>query len=221
MKSIKLIDILKDGNIVIPLYLMKNYKEFNLKIDEFIFMIYLYNLGDRCIFNPLKYSEDLGLNNSDILGYIDVLCEKKLIKLDSFKNDKGFVEDIIVLEGFYKKMSNLVIENINYFDSASSNVFEIIEKEFGRTLSPIEFEIIKAWLDNNISEELILAALKEAIFNGVSNLRYIDKILYEWGKAGVKNIEDVNKRKMKRQEEMDKNIDPEIVEWSWFDEDGE
>lgn len=221
MKSIKLIDILKDGNIVIPLYLMKNYKEFNLKIDEFIFMMYLYNLGDRCIFNPLKYSEDLGLNNSDILGYIDVLCEKKLIKLDSFKNDKGFVEDIIVLEGFYKKMSNLVVENINYFDSASSNVFEIIEKEFGRTLSPIEFEIIKAWLDNNISEELILAALKEAIFNGVSNLRYIDKILYEWGKAGVKNIEDVNKRKMKRQEEMDKNIDPEIVEWSWFDEDGE
>ena len=50
-------------------------------------------------------------------------------------------------------------------------------------LSPMEYEIIKAWLDNDMSEELIKEALKEATFNGVSNLRYIDKILYEWGKA--------------------------------------
>ena len=69
----------------------------------------------------------------------------------------------------------------NTSNSENSNIFEIIEKEFGRTLSPIEFEIIKAWLDNDMSEELIREAIKEATFNGVSNLRYIDKILYEWG----------------------------------------
>ena len=34
-------------------------------------------------------------------------------------------------------------------------------------------------------------SVKEAVFNGVSNLRYIDKILYEWGKAGIKNVNDV------------------------------
>ena len=36
-----MINIIKDGNLVIPMYLLKNYKKFNLKMDEFIFMMYL------------------------------------------------------------------------------------------------------------------------------------------------------------------------------------
>ena len=75
-----------------------------------------------------------------------------------------------------------------------------------------------------MSEELIQEALKEATFNGVSNLRYIDKILYEWGKDGVKTKEDVEKRKKQRnrkvqKEEENKDIDLDIMEWDWFDED--
>ena len=35
--------------------------------------------------------------------------------------------------------------------------------------------------------------LKEAIYNGISNFRYIDRILYEWNKKGLKNKEDVGK----------------------------
>ena len=111
----------------------------------------------------------------------------------------------------------------NTSEASSSNVFEIVEKEFGRTLSPIEYEIIQAWLDNGISEELITEALREATFNGVSNLRYIDKILYEWGKDGVKTKEDVEKRKLKRnkkikKEEEAKDLDLDIMEWDWFDD---
>ena len=64
-------------------------------------------------------------------------------------------------------------------------------------LLSIEYEIIKAWLDNNISEELIKEAIKEATYNGVSNLRYIDKILYEWGKIGIKSAKDVENNRKK------------------------
>ena len=74
-----------------------------------------------------------------------------------------------------------------------------------------------------MSEELIKEALKEATFNGVSNLRYIDKILYEWEKAGIKTKEDVlknnKKRKIKNEEDSKKEIDLDIMEWDWFDED--
>ena len=105
---------------------------------------------------------------------------------------------------------------------SKSSIFETIEKEFGRTLSSMEVEIIKAWLDSNISEELIREALKEAVFNGVSNLRYIDKILYDWGKAGIKTVEDVEKRRKNRNKDRNKEEDTDIsdiVDWNWFDED--
>ena len=84
----------------------------------------------------------------------------------------------------------------------------------------MEVEIIKAWLENNISEELIREALKEATFNGVSNLRYIDKILYEWGRKNIKTVEDVEKTRKKYSKKEDKeiDIDTEIFDWNWLDE---
>ena len=42
----------------------------------------------------------------------------------------------------------------------NSNIYDVIEKEFGRCLSPIEYETIKGWLDSNISEDLIKEALR-------------------------------------------------------------
>ena len=60
-------------------------------------------------------------------------------------------------------------------DASKSDIFEVIQKEFGRTISPIEYEIIKAWIESGINQDVIKEAVKEATFNGVSNLRYIDK----------------------------------------------
>ena len=98
-----------------------------------------------------------------------------------------------------KKLSLLVMDDVNKTSkSSSSSIFEIVEREFGRTLSPIEYEIIKAWLDGGMNEDLIKEAIKEATFNGVSNLRYIDKILYEQGKLGIKTVADVEANRKKR-----------------------
>lgn len=220
MKSTKLIEVFKNGNLVIPMYFLKNYKKFKLELDEFIFLMYLYNLGDKSLFDPNKYSIDLDIELSSIMNYIDKLTEKGLIQVITIKNDKKLMEEVISLDNFYNKLSLLTIDEVNN-EKVESNVFEIIEKEFGRTLSPIEYEIIKAWLDSDIDEEIIKEAIKEATFNGVSNLRYIDKILYEWGKAGVKSVKDVDSMRKKRKDSKDNtdNIDLEIVDWNWFDED--
>ena len=59
----------------------------------------------------------------------------------------------------------------------------------------MEYEIINGWLDVPFKEELIISALKEATYNGVSNLRYIDKILYEWKKKGINSKEDIEKNR--------------------------
>ena len=46
MKSNKLLEILKKGNFVVPLHLFQLRDKFDLEMDEFIFLIYLTNLGE-------------------------------------------------------------------------------------------------------------------------------------------------------------------------------
>lgn len=221
MKGSKLISVFKQGHLVIPLFILQNYKKFDLKMDEFLFLMYLYNLGNSSIFNPGKFAEDLNMELTDVMGYIGTLTDKKLIRVEVVKNEKGLMEEVVLLDDFYNKLSLMTMEEVNQVQkSGGSNIFEIIEKEFGRTLSPIEYEIIKAWLDGDMSEELIKEAIKEATFNGVSNLRYIDKILYEWGKLGIKSVTDVETNRKKRSKEKDTaDVDLDIVEWNWFDDD--
>ena len=219
MKNSKLIDTLKKGNIVIPLYLIQNYKKLNVNLEEFIFLVYLYNLGNKCLFDPGRFAEDLNIDNKEVMSHISTLSDKGLITVETLKIDKGLMEEHILLDNFYDKLSLLVMEDVNDADKKESDIYELIQKEFGRTLGNIEIEIIGAWLENNISEELIREALKEAVFNGVFNLKYIDKILYEWGKDGVKTVKDVEERRKKRNKKKEESdIDLDIVDWNWFDE---
>ena len=101
-----------------------------------------------------------------------------------------------------------------------NNLYSVFETEFGRTLSPMEYEIINSWKDAGYTEELIILALKEATYNGVSNLRYIDKIIYEWTKKGYKTVEDVINNRFKREEKED-NKDNFFFEYNWLDDDDE
>ena len=69
---------------------------------------------------------------------------------------------------------------------------------------------------------MIKEAIKEATYNGVSNLRYIDKILYEWGKIGIKSAKDVENNRKKRnkaKDDVSNDVDIDIVDWDWFDDD--
>jgi len=67
----------------------------------------------------------------------------------------------------------------------------------------------------NLVKNLISAALKEATYSGVLNLRYINKIIYEWRKKGIKSPKDLKnkQRKMKKEEK-----DEELFDYDWLKE---
>ena len=211
--------------MVIPIYFLQHYRDFKLSMEEFIFLMYLYNMGNKFLFDPVKFSSDLNMELTEVMNYVGVLTDKHFIRVEVLKNEKGLMEEVVIMEEFYNKLSMITIDEVNKTSiNDNSNIFEIIEKEFGRTLSPIEFEIIKAWLDGGFSEELIKEAIKEATMNNVSNLRYIDKILFEWGKAGIKSSADVEKNRKMRNDvknKHDENIDLDIIDYNWFDDDDE
>ena len=62
----------------------------------------------------------------------------------------------------------------------SKDIIHTFEHEFGRLLPPIEREIIADWKKEGSTDETILSALKQAVFNGAVSLRYISKILQRW-----------------------------------------
>ena len=57
-----LVEILKTGNVIIPVFLLRNYKKLNISLEELVFLMYLNNLKDN-VFNPKKISEDLDIKN--------------------------------------------------------------------------------------------------------------------------------------------------------------
>ena len=105
--------------------------------------------------------------------------------------------------------------NVNIKKQTVTNIYTIFEKEFGRPLSPVEYEIIKAWITSGISEELIKGALKEAVFNNVRNLRYIDKILSEWEKKGFKSVDELYSYLKKKEVNNPKQ---ELFDYNWLED---
>ena len=103
-------------------------------------------------------------------------------------------------------------------ETPKTAIYDKFEKEFGRTLSPMEYEIIGAWLDDGYSEQLVELALKEAIYNGVTSLRYIETILYNWRKKGYKTKEEVQSAKIKARESKKEEV-KDVFFYDWLNDD--
>lgn len=218
MNKAKLNKVIGDGNIVIPLYILKYFKKFDLTMEEFIFLMYLYNRQDNLDFNPDKISLDLNIDIMEVMGYVAVLTDKGYLKLEVKKTENNILEEVIDLSSFYERISMLLINN-DKEEKEDNNILFYIEKELGRPMSSIEIKIVNEWKNNNISDELIKKALSIALNDGVYSLKYIDKILVDWVTRGYKSVSDIEKNK-----EIAKEIDdntPDIVDWDWLDDEEE
>ena len=144
---------------------------------------------------------------------ISQLETKGIVKIE-LKNINGINTEVCNLDNLYEKLSIKVIkkEDTNDFKS----IYDIFETELGRTLSPIEYELVGEWLNDN-SEEILKLALKEATYNGVSNFRYIDRIIHEWKKKGIKTKDDVIKNNQEfRNNKSEKK--QELFDYDWLNE---
>jgi DnaD and phage-associated domain len=209
----KVVKLLKSGEVNIPKLLLFNFKELSLTEKELVFIIYIMN--EQSLFNPKKMSEELHYSLEEVLTIISDLTSKDLIKIEvqSIKNIK---EEHINIDNLYNKLAFFVVKDETKV-TKKTTLYDIFEKEFGRTLSPIEYEIIKGWGESDFSEELITQALKEAVYNGVFRLNYIDKILFEWKKKNIKTKEDVIKNN-KEFVSKRKEVKEDAFEYDWLNE---
>ena len=106
----------------------------------------------------LKYSS---LTPHEMDHILDSLLKKKWIF-----NKNG----AICLNHFEEKL----LENKEAPVEEKMNMIDVFEEQFGRPLTPMEFDSIKEWVQSGYSEEIVLT------------LRYIEGILINWAQNGVK-----------------------------------
>ncbi|MDD2203040.1 MAG: DnaD domain protein [Bacilli bacterium] len=207
----KLIEAMKMKSIHIPLYLVRNYKALKINEKELLIISVLMESSD--VIDYAKMAEYLNIPEQDVLLSLNNIQEKGLLEIKLVKNDDGVMEEHVSIDNLYNKLAlNLIGEE----STVETNIYEKFEHEFGRTLSSMEYEIISGWLESRYNEEVIIEALREAVYNGASNLRYIDRILYEWNKKGIKSVTEVRKEKEKFNKSKREKI--EIPDYNWLEE---
>lgn len=174
MNDIKKEFLKKD--FIINTNIVKTISNLDITIKEFMLLLYFININNSLDLKNIK--DKIGLDDEDILNTYSSLLTKKLISVSLVKTN-GLSSEEINLDMFYDKLiMNTKTEEV------STDIYSKFESEFGRVLSPIEYETINKWLSSGVKEDLILSALKEAVVSGACNLRYIDKIIYSWTKKG-------------------------------------
>ena len=180
--------LLSDKNFVISSNIIKNIDK-ELSLNEFLIILYYLN-NNNSVFDAEKIADCFNMSLDDVMSSFNNLLSKDLIELKQGKDLDGRLEDVVSIDHIY----DLVMKSLNEEKKSQEkeDIFELIAKEFDRKLSPTDFEIINAWLEIGTSEELIKGALKEATYNGVKTLKFIDQKIYEWNKKGLKTMDDVN-----------------------------
>ena len=108
-------------------------------------------------------------------------------------------------------VKNSIVECIG--QKKQDTIYDFLQKELGRTLSPSEIEKVKEWKDNELTRYVV----KVAILNGAYTINYIDTIIYNWQKLGIKSVSQAQEEnKRHRDKKISKKTDymPE-----WFDVD--
>ncbi len=168
----------KSKDFVVNSNIIKCISDIDISLDEFLLVLYFINVS--CYLDTDDIQEKLGFSEDKVFNTFSSLVDKKYIEM-VVTNKNGEVIEQIKLDPLYDRLAlNKKTETSN------SDIYSLFESEFGRMLSSFEYEMISKWLESGVDEDTIKKALKEAILNNVRSFKYIDKIIYEWTRNGVK-----------------------------------
>lgn len=178
--------------------LILNYKSIGLDESMLACLLLLYKLNEQgltCI-TPAHLEKYMSMNRKEIDSLLVLMIQKKYLHMD-YTQATLMPNDNVIKELILNRYK---INDIENQEPKTTSLFEHIEKEFGRSLSPIELSTLQQWYQV-YGEQMIYNALKEAILSGVKNFRYIDRILVNWNQQGYQGSKfvqvDVSGEKLK------------------------
>lgn len=212
-------ELLRDKMFFIPSSVFRNMGKLGITGDEVLVLIFIINMGPRVLYDPEMISKGTGINRIRVLEVINGLISKGILAIVVKKNGSSKkMEEFISTDLFYEKMRGVLLGGTNRANGKreeQTDLFSMFEKEFGRTLSSMEYEIIRGWVSDDMPSDLVREALREATYNGVSNLRYIEKIILDWKKRGFKSVKDIERA---RERYKKKNGNGDVFDYNWLDD---
>jgi DnaD/phage-associated family protein len=213
-----------------------------LTLQQKVMLVEIDSLDNEkgCYASNKYFSEFFGISSGRVSQVINELIDKGYLNAEYIKEDNQILGRILKIQSppypvkVFRKLNRGYLENDkggikyskggyleNYKDNNiiynninnNNNIYDFLQKELGRTLSPTEIEKVKEWEDN----ELTRYAVKVAILNGAYTINYIDTIIYNWQKLGIKSVSQAQEEtKRHRDKKISKKADckPE-----WFDVD--
>ncbi|WP_407268668.1 DnaD domain protein [Radiobacillus sp. PE A8.2] len=178
--------------IVVPSLLLKNYVKLQLNESEVMVILQLhcfYQEGNTFP-TPEEIANQLTLSGQECSAILRKLIQKNMLSIEQINNESNILDEFYSLEPLWKRLYEPAKPAPPEKSEEQHNIFILFEQEFGRPLSPFEIETINIWIDEeDQSPSLIKAALREAVLMGKLNFRYIDRILREWRRKGIRTVE--------------------------------
>src|SRR5690625_875107 len=192
MKSISIQQILLN-QVQIPTKLLANYKSFGLNEQDVMVILQIHRFAQEQIDfpTPAQIANHLTVNEEECANILRKLIQQGLLAIDELKNDQDQLSEAYSLNPLWEKIFQDNEENTeDNEEEIIGNTFILFEQEFGRPITPFEIEMINTWLDvDEIAPELIKAGLRESVLMGKLNFTYIDRILRDWKKKGIRTVE--------------------------------
>lgn len=194
----------QEGSVAVPLLLLKNYRALQLSEIEVMTLIHLLSFLEKEK-NDFPTTDEIQARMSAspdlVIASLQKLIHEQFITIDeAIEEMTGIRSERYNLTPLYrqlaKRLAEQEMEKLSTVrqpvqaDESAKNIYSTFEKEFARPLTPMELETISGWLDKDqYKEELIMTALKEAVFAGKVHFRYIDRILLEWSRNRVGTVD--------------------------------
>lgn len=188
---------LEMGNLSIPSALLLRYKFLGLSEQELVLLLQLYEFLDKGndFPTPNQFAERMTLTASECSERLSFLIQRGYVSIIEGENSDGIRYEKYSLQPLQEKIVDQFLQQRKQQDilkrqEKETDLYTVFEQEFGRPLSPFECESLAMWLDEDQQDPAIIKiALREAVITGKLNFRYIDRILFEWKRNGIRTVE--------------------------------
>ncbi|CAK4814358.1 unnamed protein product [Aphanomyces euteiches] len=198
------------GNVNVPLLLLQAYSLLKLSDLEAMLIIQLiaFTGQEEKEFPTVEEIQArLSSSQEQVIKALQKLLKDQWIAIEERIDPiSGIQYERYDLDGVLIKLSEYISDEMRKQNLSKKkdepkegkDIFSIIEREFARPLTPMELEMVTNWLDKDqYKEDLILAALKEAVFAGKVHFNYLDRILLEWSRNRVFTVEQAKEHSQK------------------------
>lgn len=196
------------NTVTVPKYFLSHYAKLGLSSEEAMLIIHIFGEADSSkTLDAVNLAQRMNIELSQVEKLLARLTKQNLLSIERRWNSAekvwyngynfvGLIDELAECWAIeqvkqFEEEQEQVNQSQSYPDPSLERLMRVFEQELARPLTEIECNFIRDWLAAHFTEEMISEALKRGVSAGIRNFRYIDSILREWEKKGLRTRAEV------------------------------